>query len=90
MVLRVAGAEGVVVLVLALQVVFTVLAQGGGGHTVGGEVHRQVLVTLALPGVEGTPATQLAGLAPPLVSEQISGQSNSLFHNLHLARCGFS
>ena len=71
MVLRVAGAEGVVVLVLALQVVFTVLAQGGGGHTVGGEVHRQVLVTLALSGEEGTPATQLAGLAPPLVSEQI-------------------
>ena len=72
MVLRGTGADCVVVSILALEVVFTVLAQGGGGNTVAGEVHSQVWVTLANSSVEGAPAAQLAGLAPPLVSEQIS------------------
>ena len=69
-VLRGSWADCVVVSILALEVVFTVLAQGGGGNTVAGEVHSQVWVTLANSGVEGAPAAQLPGLTPPLVSGQ--------------------
>ena len=79
LVVRVAGADCVVVLVLTLEVVFTVLAQGGGGHTVSGEVHHQARVTLTLSGVQGTPATQLPALTPPLVSAHSKYQTCSCY-----------
>ena len=62
--------QGVIVLMLALEVVLTVLLERGGGDTVGGEVKRESLVTETLPTVQVTPAPQLPGLAPPLVSSR--------------------
>ena len=79
LVVWVPGADCVVVLILTLEVVFTVLAQGGGGHTVGGEIHHQVRVTLALSSVQGTPAAQLPALTPPLVSGERKYQTNWYF-----------
>ena len=41
---------------LALEVVFTVLQERGGGNTVSGKVQGESLVTVALPTVQVTPA----------------------------------
>ena len=63
-------AERVVVLMPALEVVFTVAAQAGGSHAVSDEVEGEVTVTLALATVHLTPAAQLHSLTPLVISGQ--------------------
>ena len=60
--------DRVVVLMPALEVVFTVTAQAGGSHAVSDEVEGEVMVTLALATVHLTPAAQLDSLTPLVLS----------------------
>ena len=75
------GTLRVVVVLPTLEVVLAVLAEAGGGDTVGGEVDRERGVTLTLSAVQLAPTAEL----PPLTPAVIPAQRKYFLENISLS-----